>query len=69
MEKEIFDGCAVSRFCEGICRKLHKSKFDPATKEVNECPAYYRFYFEKRKIESVKSFRKTTEKWVKVEMR
>ncbi len=69
MEKEIFDGCAVSRLCEGICRSLHKSKYNPATKEVNECPAFYKYYFEKRKIESVRSFRKSTEKWVKVEMR
>jgi hypothetical protein len=69
MEKEIFDGCAVGKFCEGICRKLHKSKFNPATKTVTECPAFYKFYFEKRRIESPRSFKKSIEKWVKIEMR
>jgi hypothetical protein len=69
MEKEIFDGCAVDKHCEGICRKLHKSSFNPSTKETTECPAFYRYYFEKKRIESPRSFKKSREKWIKIEMR
>ena len=68
-EKEIFEGCAVSRLCTDPCRSLHQRNYNPATKETIQCPAYYRFFFEKKKIESPRSFKKSKEKWVKIEIR
>lgn len=70
MSKKIIEGCAVNKLCVDPCRKDHKSKYNPATKEVLQCPAYYRYYMEKRKIETRRGFiRKKREKWVKVELR
>jgi len=46
-EKVIFDGCAVETLCEGPCRMEHQRIYDPETKDVQICPAYYRFTFEK----------------------
>jgi hypothetical protein len=68
-EKEILEGCAVDRHCDGPCASLHKRKYNPKTKEVDTCPAYYRYYVEKRKIETENRFKKKKEKWVKVELR
>lgn len=67
--KEIIEGCAVDRLCDDPCRKEHKRNYNPATKETIQCPAYYRFYMDKRKVETSRRFRKKREKWVKVELR
>ena len=36
---KIYEGCAVETLCEGLCKKQHK----------DDCPAYYRFTYDKRK--------------------
>lgn len=70
MSKEIIEGCAVDRLCVDPCKKEHKSVYNHKTKEVTQCPAYYRYYMEKRKIEKGRGyFRKKREKWFKVELR
>ena len=70
-KKEILDGCAVSRKCDGVCRQLHRKDYDQyghPKGEDTECPAFYRYYIEKRKIETNR-FGKKKEKIVKVELR
>jgi hypothetical protein len=49
VEKEIYEGCAVQLLCEGSCRYEHRKVYDPVTKNVKICPAYYRFTFEKKR--------------------
>ena len=46
-EKVMYEGCAVESLCEGECRRQHQRIYDPATKDVLTCPAYYKFTFEK----------------------
>ena len=48
-EKVIYDGCAVEALCDGICRMQHQRIYDPETKEVSLCPAYFKFTFEKKR--------------------
>jgi hypothetical protein len=72
-KKEILDGCAVDTFCDGTCRENHRRKYDPATKETSQCPAYYRYYMEETRPESSgggrgrKSKKRIT--WKRVELR
>jgi len=68
-DREIFEGCAVSRLCDGPCASLHKRSYNHKTKEVDICPAHYKYYMEKQKIETENRFKKKKEKWVKVEVR
>lgn len=47
VEKKIYEGCAVESLCDGPCRYEHRKIYNPATKDVQVCPAYYRFTYEK----------------------
>ena len=70
MSKDIIEGCAVNNLCVDPCKSEHKRVYNPRTKETLQCPAYYRYYMEKRKVETKRGFvRKKREKWVKVELR
>jgi len=49
VEKKIYEGCAVQVLCDGTCRYEHRKVYDPETKKVTICPAYYKFTFEKKR--------------------
>ena len=71
-KKEILEGCAVSRSCDDPCRKDHRRIYNPATKETSHCPAAYRYYWEKKKVDPRSRRRgrgKKRVQWVKVELR
>jgi len=68
-ERNIIEGCAVDRLCDDPCRKDHKRNYDPVKKETSQCPAYYRYYMEKQRVEVGRRFGKKRETWVRVELR
>lgn len=55
--KKIYDGCAVSYFCDGICRESHFN--------YGDCPCFYRFRLERLRNRKGKLLRKYSQIFVR----
>ncbi len=69
-ERKIIEGCAIDKLCNDPCKSQHKRNFNTRTKETIQCPAYYKFFIENRKVEIGRGWnRRKVDKLIKVELR